>query len=91
MTDSGHISASITTTEYMLNNLNIFWGVGLNQQIKWTPGATGGYSIHDVYTYVWVKYGLYMTIYLLIIIGILMRKIYLIMKPSKRYSSNYKV
>ncbi len=39
MTDSGHISASITTTEYMLNNLNIFWGVGLNQQIKWTLRA----------------------------------------------------
>ncbi len=65
---SGHWEQSLTSTEYLFNkSIDSFFGVGINSSDKIKiPGSYEGY-IHNTYVYSWAKYGLNMTIFMVLL------------------------
>lgn len=75
ISDMGHGIESQRTTQYMMNNLDRFWGAGFGNNPFIVPGATNnGRYIHNSFVYVWSKFGLFMTLLLVYIMYFCVRR-----------------
>ena len=64
--DSGHMLQAITTTRTFFNNIGRFWGSGYKSGGSYYVEGQSA-AIHNSFVNAWATYGLYMTIYLLIL------------------------
>lgn len=73
MNDSGHIEQSLNVTGAFIDNFFVFWGSGVKESYMHSTNTLYGASqggIHNSYIFVWMRYGLFMLFYLLLILFI---------------------
>ena len=87
-TDSGHMQQAITTTQSFFNNIGRFWGSGYKSGgAFYVEGQS--VAIHNSFVNAWATFGLYMTIYLLILTIIFISKSLNIFFSKRKKNESY--